>query len=280
LSNQQDKNIQLNWKSKINGEIITSKMELFERIKTYRKQRGLTQQALADAIGVKSTALSNWENGTAKPDIETVIALSNFFGVSLDTLVLGKEYIQIDKTTLLATEPQNTYISKEEQGSYIPITDITAAAGNGFINGDNITTLDQIQLPQHLLKNGTYIAVKIKGESMSPTLQDGGFLIIRLLERNEWPHMPNEHIFVICDKEGKTFAKRVKNRYQKGFYVLMSDNPDKASFANFNLEIEEVNSIWHAEWYLSARMPNIHDQYYSRLQRLEDNVDELLKRMK
>lgn len=111
---------------------------------------------------------------------------------------------------------------------------------------------------------------------MSPTLQDCGYVIIRLLDRSEWAKMPDERIFVVSDREGKSYLKRIKNRFKQGFIVLKSDNPDQASFPNFNLQADEINSIWYAEWYFTAKMPNIHDQFYSRLQRLEDKVEDLI----
>ena len=75
---------------------------------------------------------------------------------------------------------------------------------------------------------------------MSPTLQDGGYAIIRFLDRSEWAKMPDERIFVVSDMEGKSYLKRVKNRFKKGFIVLKSDNPDQASYPNFNLTAEEI----------------------------------------
>ena len=114
---------------------------------------------------------------------------------------------------------------------------------------------------------------------MSPTLQDGGYMIIRLLEKEEWNSMQDERIYVVSTTEGKAFLKRVKNRFKQGFIVMMSDNPDKATYGNFNLTTDEINTIWYAEWYLSAKMPNIHDQYYSRLQRLEDRLENIEKRL-
>lgn len=75
--------------------------------------------------------------------------------------------------------------------------------------------------------------------------------------------------------EGKTYLKRVRNRFSNGFLVLTSDNPDKASYPNFNLQAPEIVSIWYVEWYLSAKLPNIHDQFYSRLERLENSIEDI-----
>lgn len=50
----------------------------------------------------------------------------------------------------------------------------------------------------------------------------------------------------------------------------MSDNPDPMGYPNFNLTADEINTIWHAEWYISAKMPNIHTTYYKKVDELED----------
>ena len=55
-------------------------------IKALRRQRGLTQEELAAAVGVTAQAVSKWENDTGMPDISQVVPLANFFGVKTDVL--------------------------------------------------------------------------------------------------------------------------------------------------------------------------------------------------
>ena len=87
--------------------------------------------------------------------------------------------------------------------------------------------------------------------------------------------MPEEQVYVVTDRDGKAYVKRVKNRLDKGFMVCMSDNPDKAYYPNFNLQTDEIHTIWHAEWYISAKMPNIHQTYYTKVSQLEDDMAEM-----
>jgi transcriptional regulator with XRE-family HTH domain len=56
------------------------------KIKQLRKLKGITQEQLADRIGISFQAVSKWENNTALPDITLVPALANIFGVSIDEL--------------------------------------------------------------------------------------------------------------------------------------------------------------------------------------------------
>lgn len=159
----------------------------------------------------------------------------------------------------------------------IPVVDISVAAGSGFYNPDFISEIDKIRFPRSMVKrNHTYLCVRIKGESMVPTLQDGGYLIIRLLDRSEWQYIRDEHVYVVASNEGSAFVKRLKNRFKDhGFIVCMSDNPDLMVFPNFNLFENEINTIWYAEWYISAKMPNIHKVYYNKVSELEDAFNEI-----
>lgn len=55
-------------------------------IYTLRRQRGLSQEQLAEALNVSRQAISKWENGAAVPELDKLESLSSFFGVTLDEL--------------------------------------------------------------------------------------------------------------------------------------------------------------------------------------------------
>lgn len=61
-------------------------MEFSKVLIQLRKQKGLSQEALAEKIGVSRQAISKYENSESYPDLPKLIALSNFFEVSLDEL--------------------------------------------------------------------------------------------------------------------------------------------------------------------------------------------------
>lgn len=61
-------------------------MNIGETIKKLRKDKNVTQEKLADYLGITYQAVSKWENGTALPDITLVVPLANFFSVSADYL--------------------------------------------------------------------------------------------------------------------------------------------------------------------------------------------------
>ncbi len=62
-------------------------MNIGKKLKNTRLTEGLTQESVAEKIGVSRQTISNWENGKFYPDILNVIALSNLYSISLDELL-------------------------------------------------------------------------------------------------------------------------------------------------------------------------------------------------
>lgn len=62
-------------------------MALPEKLYTLRKKSGLSQEQLAEALNISRQAISKWEGGSAMPESDKLLALSNYFGVSLDYLL-------------------------------------------------------------------------------------------------------------------------------------------------------------------------------------------------
>lgn len=64
-------------------------MELSNQMKKYRTEAGLSQDALAEKIYVSRQTISNWETGKNYPDINSLLRMSEVFGVSVDVLLKG-----------------------------------------------------------------------------------------------------------------------------------------------------------------------------------------------
>ena len=70
-------------------------MEFNEKLQALRKQKGLTQEELADALYVSRTAVSKWESGRGYPSIDTLKDISVFFNITIDELLSGSELLNI-----------------------------------------------------------------------------------------------------------------------------------------------------------------------------------------
>lgn len=62
-------------------------MDFSQKLQTLRKQRGLTQEGLAESLFVSRTAISKWESGRGYPSIDSLKALADFFSVTIDDLL-------------------------------------------------------------------------------------------------------------------------------------------------------------------------------------------------
>ena len=61
-------------------------MTFAENLKMLRKQAGMSQEQLAEKLGVSRQAVTKWETGAGIPDIENIMAISMLFDISIDDL--------------------------------------------------------------------------------------------------------------------------------------------------------------------------------------------------
>lgn len=96
-----------------------------ERIKKLRSERGLSQEQLAELLGVSRQAVSKWERVEASPDTDNLIALAELYGVSLDELVLGKSAVsKPDAETITIKKGNKTVLIQDtEKGHFIHVND-------------------------------------------------------------------------------------------------------------------------------------------------------------
>ena len=80
-------------------------MQLSEKIADLRRKAGLSQEQLADRLGVTRQSVSKWESGAAAPELGKLIALSELFRVSVDYLV--KDYLEEPETPSGTEAPED-----------------------------------------------------------------------------------------------------------------------------------------------------------------------------
>lgn len=101
-------------------------MKLEEKLQQLRKQNGLSQEQLADKLGIARQTISKWETGQAVPELNGLVLLSDLYGVTIDRMVkeddacnlaLDQETdIDINKiVSFLIRAKQNTYAGKAQE---------------------------------------------------------------------------------------------------------------------------------------------------------------------
>ena len=91
--------------------------QIGQRIKQFRKQNGLTQEKLADYLGVTDKAVSKWECGLTAPDLALIMPLARILGVSADELLGGKKE-ETDAKRLEYDERYVNYLKYDTRDNY------------------------------------------------------------------------------------------------------------------------------------------------------------------
>lgn len=86
-------------------------MNIANRIQQLRKTKGISQEELANLIGVSRQAVSKWESEQSIPDIDKVIALSDYFQVSTDYLLKGEMHVTATASATSAPLAKILYIA-------------------------------------------------------------------------------------------------------------------------------------------------------------------------
>ena len=88
-------------------------MTIADRIQSLRKSKGMSQEELADAVGVSRQAVSKWESEQATPDLDKVIIMSDIFDVTTDYLLKGIEPVEtVDHKTMADVVDQKILTEK------------------------------------------------------------------------------------------------------------------------------------------------------------------------
>ena len=70
-------------------------MEFKEKLQLLRKQKGLTQEELAEALWVSRTAVSKWESGRGYPSLDSLKQIAKFYHITIDEILSGDEILTL-----------------------------------------------------------------------------------------------------------------------------------------------------------------------------------------
>ena len=137
-------------------------MTLGERIRALRQGRGMSQEALAEALGVSRQAVSKWEKSLSYPDTENLLSLAELFGVSADELAglrrqktAGEEASAVEPPAVpepLSMEQETASSPKRRLPRWVPAAAVALAAflasGVGLLLPRVLAwTLDALDVP-------------------------------------------------------------------------------------------------------------------------------------
>lgn len=107
-------------------------IEIANRLQKLRKEKGYSQEQLADALGISRQAVSKWERAEASPDTDNLICLAKLYGVSLDELLFTDQTVEdIKNDNINEAKENNNHETQDKDHVHISIKGIDVLEKNG-----------------------------------------------------------------------------------------------------------------------------------------------------
>lgn len=208
-------------------------MNVGERMKTIRKQKGISADSLAAKIGVSRSTVFRYEKGDIeKVPIEVVAKVANALDIKPEVLMGLKADTVVDKIhdTVVQLHPVRqqkvyTYAEKQlneqqnpnnvvsldeahaernlDEPAFNVEVDGIVAAGYGAFNDDRYEPMDTVKIPDSAIPSHYDYCFKVVGDSMSPYYEDGEFVFVQKTQ-----DVTNGMIAVV-DIDDMTFIKKL-----------------------------------------------------------------------
>lgn len=197
---------------------------LGDKIKKLRKDMKITQQELADRIGVVQSTIGMMESGRKIGSHLTLNKLADFFGVSLDYLLKEDNDKEEFETIDISTQ-------------FIPVPIVgEIRAGQPILAEDNIQGYIPV-LKSGLKLDGEYFALKVKGDSMNLEFNEGSTLIVE-----KTPCIENGQIGVVRIDGLEATVKKIVLNDEMITLIPMSSNPIHIP-QMYNMKTDDVEVI-------------------------------------
>lgn len=183
-------------------------MNQFKNIlKSLRLSNNLTQQQLADKLGVKQNTISMYENGLRTPDLSFVGEIADFFNTDINYLINGKGTVSIPV-----------------------LGDVVAGVPADAVE----YTQGYEEISQDLASKGEFFALKIKGDSMEPRILNGDIVIVK-----KQPDVNNGDIAIVLISGNEATCKVVEKN-KDGITLVPLNN---LKYKNINFSNEEIEKM-------------------------------------
>ncbi|MCG8483080.1 MAG: helix-turn-helix domain-containing protein [Clostridia bacterium] len=199
--------------------------DIGNRIITLRKEFNMSQEVLAERVGVSRQAISKWERGEATPDIYNITALADIFQLSIDEFIRGEEFdFKSKKPKIIAIE-----LKKNAEKLIMLAIAIFIVSAFGF-------TVLPFSNDMNLLIFGLMIAAGIL------IIIRGGFMFERFYMYNKAVNQKEYN----ASASNKTLSKKRKNAIGTIVSILCT---------MIYLYISFIYGLWHPGWLVFLVIP-------------------------
>lgn len=224
-------------------------MYINSNIKFLRKRKSLTQETMANAIGISRSKLAGYELNI-NPPLDNLMGISDYLGVSIDVLLRKdltslseyklRQLLETDQflrgrnlrilTTTVDAEGRELIevVSQKAKASYLA----------GFSDPDFIEELPRFSLP-FLPKDKKHRVFQVDGDSMLP-VPEGAWIVCEYVD--DWFTIRDgEKYVIVTEQDGVTFKIAYNQIREKERLLLCSSNP---IYKPFYVAISDVREVW------------------------------------
>lgn len=229
--------------------------------KSHKKFGKLSQEGLAKHLNVTRSAISSYEDGRAEPKLDTLNRMSDFFDLSIDTL-LNKDVSLLTEEELAHYEDQQKHVKgeniriltltvDESDEEHINLVPEKAAAGymKGYSDATYLKELPRYQLP-FLPKSKSYRAFEVSGDSMLPITNKS--IVIGEFVQN-WNELKDGYTCVVISKSDGIVLKKIYNRIEDRSTLLCKST--NLAYSPFEIKVDDVLEVWRFSALITKDVP-------------------------
>ncbi|MGM9544652.1 MAG: helix-turn-helix domain-containing protein [Romboutsia timonensis] len=236
-------------------------LEIANRLQKLRKEKGYSQEQLAEELGISRQAVSKWERAESSPDTDNLICLAKLYGVSLDELLDTEQTVQeIKEEKLDEKKKEDNFIIRHERISFCDDEGNTVSIGNGGISLYSSEDNSSVQICGEYIPKKRSKAFSIVKDTLGGIFFFGiiiAYIVLGCLY-NLWH--PAWILFLFIPIIGSIFDV-IEHKSLKSFFY-----PGLVTAIYLFLGIQY--NLWHPYWFLFITIP----VYYI----LAEMIDKLL----
>lgn len=232
---------------------------LLRNLKILKVDKSLTNNHLADIMGVSLAVIKNYLRGKTPIPLSHLQALSSTTGTDIDWLLHGG--------TTQINEPKQEY-RKAQAGRSV--------ASNHRVHLRSLLAAIVDDLPE-----AVYEIFEVEGASMETTLSQGDRLLCRM---DSVENIQDNRVYVLVTndpiikefRESGVWIKRCAHRKANGYISCRSDNKDSTEAYNtFRLKSDTILECWYPVMKITHHMSDPNRDIYNRLDELESRIEML-----
>ena len=196
-------------------------------LRKIRRERALSQEVVARALGIQTTTYSKLERGIIQLTVERLCELAGVFGVSPKALLSYDRF------------PSSDASNAQQGGGNITYIPVHAQAGFLDLHADQRSVEAAITFSIPTFTEPHLFMISVEGDSMYPTVAPGAFVIIKEVEDTQLIRWGEPHVVVTTD--GRVIKRVLKHRDTQQV-TLYSDN--NALYQPYDIPKSSILSLW------------------------------------